>query len=619
MSFIFTRTALAVTIASTTGAVFADNLRLQEETVVTATRTTQTLDKTLAPVEVMTAEDISRLQIRDMGDLLSRMTSVNIKSSGGRGSSTSMFVRGNNSDHTLVLIDGIRVGSASSGSASLQHIDPATIERVELVRGPRSSVYGSEAIGGVLQIFTRKGAETSQGSIKVGGGSNKSWNTSVSGTYRADSYWVNGQLTHDETEGFNRTDSDAYPDNDDDAYRNSTFGLSGGYDFNQSVGFTANYQKSEGESEYDNCYEGWFSVECMPYSEFERETLSGKLKTQWSNEFVTYWTAGRSEDNSEIFDDITPDDSRYGGNRNYYDTTRISYGMQNDYAFSSENILTIGVDYYDDELDSNAPVATAESVLERDNLGLYGQYQLSLGNNSFVAGVRNDDNEQYGEQTTGNLAYGYQITDSTKVVASWGTAFKAPTFNELYWPGYGNPDLKPEESENYELGFKYNLNNVSAELSAFRNKVDQLIGFGPNFVPENIDEALIKGVELNASAQLLSWDVSANYTWLDPKDQETEKVLSYRAENSAAINADNRWGDFSLGFTVRGQDSVYTNGSNTSELDGFGLLDIRAAYQATANLQLQLKVDNALDKDYQLTSGYRQDGTNGMVSVTYSM
>lgn len=619
MSFTFTRTALAMTIAATTGTAFADTLSLQEETVVTATRTAQTLDKTLAPVEVMTAEDIARLQVRDMGDLLSRMTSVNIKSSGGRGSTTSMFVRGNNSDHTLVLIDGIRVGSASNGSASLQHIDPATIERVELVRGPRSSIYGSEAIGGVLQIFTRKGAEVSQGSIKVGGGSNNSWNSSVGGTYRADDYWVNAQLAHDETEGFNRTDSDTYPDNDDDAYRNSTLGLSGGYDFSQAVGLTANYQKSEGESEYDSCYEGWFSIDCMPYSEFERETLSGKLKTQWSKEFVTYWTAGRSEDSSEVFDDLTPDESRYGGNRNFFDTTRISYGMQNDYAFSPENILTIGADYYDDKLDSNAPIATAGSILERDNLGIYGQYQLSLGNNSFVAGVRSDDNEQYGEQTTGNLAYGYQLTDSTKVVASWGTAFKAPTFNELYWPGYGNPELKPEESENYELGFKYNLNSVSAEVSAFRNKVDQLIGFGPNYIPENIDEALIKGVELNASAQLLSWDVSANYTWLDPKDQETEKVLSYRAENSAAINADNRWGDFSLGFTVRGQDSVYTNGSNTSELDGFGLLDIRAAYQATENVQLQLKVDNVLDKDYQLTSGYRQDGTNGMLSMTYSM
>lgn len=618
MSFTFTRTALALTIASTTGAVFADNLRLQEETVVTATRTAQTLDKILAPVEVMTAEDIARLQIVDMGSLLGRMTSVNVKSSGGRGSNTGVSVRGANTGQLLVLVDGVRIGSATLGEASLQHIDPASVERIELVRGPRSSLYGSDAIGGVLQIFTRKGAEQSGGSIRVGAGSNNERDVHVRGTLRSESAWLMAQLGHTETEGFDRRFVETNGNDDDDAYRNTSVALDAGYEFSEQLILSANYQHNEGESEFDNAF---CFVDCQPYSEFEVDAFNAKLQAKWSDAFSTDFTAGYNRDESTEKDDLSenldPDS---------FKTTREFYDIQNDYAFNSDNIITLGVDYFNDEVEASN---TEYLETERDNVGIYAQYQSTFGRNNLVLGARNDDNEQYGNENTGNIAYGFNFTDSLKLIASWGTAFKAPTFNDLYyqspWGSNGNPNLVPETSENIDLGLKYNSGNLSAEVIAFQNNVEDLIEWAPTapgsliWTPMNVSEAEIQGVEASVATPVLGWDLAANYTWLNPEDEETGNDLRYRPNNSFNLSLDNRWGDFSLGFSVRAQDNVYTDKANDTELAGFGLLDVRAAYQLTEKLNLQLKVDNVLDKDYQTNDNYREDGANGMLSVTYSM
>lgn len=618
MSFTFTRTALAMTIAATTGTAFADTLSLQEETVVTATRTAQTLDKTLAPVEVMTAEDIARLQVVDMGSLLARMTSVSVKSSGGRGSNVGISVRGANTGQLLVLVDGVRIGSATLGEASLQHIDPASIERVELVRGPRSSLYGSDAIGGVLQIFTRKGAEQSGGSIRVGAGSHNESDIHVQGTLRGDSAWLMAQLGHTETEGFDRTYVETSGNDDDDAYRNTSVVLDAGYEFSEKVILSANYQHNEGETEFDNIF---CISDCQPYSEFKLDAFNTKLQTQWNDAFSTDFTAGYNRDEftekDDLSENIDPDS---------FKTTREFYDIQNDYAFNEGNIITLGVDYFNDEVEASN---TEYLETERDNVGIYAQYQSSFGRNSLVLGARNDDNEQYGNENTGNIAYGFNFTDSLKLVASWGTAFKAPTFNDLYyqspWGSNGNPNLVPETSENIDLGLKYNSGNFSAEIIGFQNNVEDLIEWAPTapgswiWTPMNVSEAEIQGVETSVAAPVLGWDLAANYTWLNPEDEGTGNDLRYRPNNSFNLSLDNRWGDFSLGFSVRAQDNVYTDKANDTELAGFGLLDIRAAYQVTENLNVQLKVDNALDKEYQTNDRYREDGTNGMLSMTYSM
>lgn len=620
MSFLTTRSALvlAVAAASSASIVQADSTRLQEETVVTATRTAQSLSNTLAPIEVITADDIARLQVRDMGSLLTRMTSVSIKTSGGRGSQTGVSVRGTSSGQVLVLVDGIRVGSATLGEASLQHIDPASIERIELVRGPRSSLYGSDAIGGVLQIFTRKGSEQSGGSIRVGAGSNSEQDIHAQGTLRGESAWLMGQVGYTETEGFDRSFEESNGNDDDDAYRNTSFALDAGVEFSEQVILSANYQHNEGESEFDNAF---CFVDCKPYSEFEVDAFSTKLQTKWSDVFSTDWSAGYNRDESTEKDDLSENI-----NPDSFKTTREFYDIQNDFAFNSDNILTLGVDYFNDEVEASN---TEYLETERDNVGIYAQYQLGLGDHSIVVGARNDDNEQYGNETTGNVAYGFNFTDSLKLVASWGTAFKAPTFNDLYyqspWGSNGNPNLMPETSENIDLGLKYSADSFSAEVIGFRNTVEDLIEWAPTapgswiWTPMNVSEAEIEGVEASVAAPVLGWDVAANYTWLSPEDEQSGNDLRYRPNNSFNLSADNRWGDFSLGFSVRAQDHVYTDKANDNQLAGFGLLDVRAAYQVTDSLNLQLKVNNALDKDYQTNDKYREDGVNGMLSATYSL
>ena len=610
-------TAMAASAAATC-AVAAEQAVLQEETVVTATRTVQSLSESLAPIEVINADDIARLQIRDMGDLLSRMTSVSLKTSGGRGSVTSLSVRGTNSGQVLVLIDGVRIGSATLGTAALQHIDPASIERIELVRGPRSSLYGADAIGGVLQIFTRRGAEQSGGRVRVTAGSHREQEINVQGTLRGESGWIMAQVGHIETEGFDRSLDESNGNGDNDAYRNSSLVFDTGYEFSERVILSANYQHNEGKSEFDNAY---CFVDCEPYTEFELDAFNLKLKTQWSETFNTDWVAGYNKDQSTEKDslglNINPD---------RFKTTREFFDIQNDYTISQDSAITLGVDYYNDEVTASN---TEYLQTERDNVGLYGQYQLSTGKHTLILGARNDDNEQYGNENTGSIAYGYNVTERLKWITSWGTAFKAPTFNDLYyqssWGSNGNPNLMPETSENIDLGVKYNADNLTAEIVAFRNKVSDLIEWAPIspgswiWQPRNISEADIKGIETSLATKLLSWDLVGNYTWLNPEDNQSGKDLRYRPNNSAYISADNRWGDFSFGLSVRAQDSVYTDKINNNELAGFGLLDVRAAYYFTPNLNLQLKINNALDKSYQTSDKYREDGINGQVSVTFIM
>ncbi|HEB26273.1 MAG TPA: TonB-dependent receptor, partial [Porticoccus sp.] len=276
-------------------------------------------------------------------------------------------------------------------------------------------------------------------------------------------------------------------------------------------------------------------------------------------------------------------------------------------------------------------------VSDRDNNALFAQYQGTFSIFDVIVGIREDDNEAFGTQTTGNLSVGLQLDDNHRMTLSWAEGFKAPTFNDLYWPffeddygsSYGNPDLIPEESENYEIGFFGEYSNWRWALSAYRNRIDNLIQWAPvdaffsEWTPSNVSTAKIKGGELVVAGQLVGWDVSTSLSYTDPRDDDTDKVLLKRSKKSFLLDVDRRFSRWDVGLSMNARGKRYINTSNTDSLGGYTLVDFRVGYNLTDKLKAQFKVDNVFDKHYRTnassSSRYNQDGTNWLVKLSYSL
>ena len=575
------------------------------EVVVTATRTPQPITETLAPVTLITAADIERLQPEDMFDVLNRVPGINMRRNGGIGSTTSLFLRGTSTDQTLVLVDGVRISSATNGTTALEHIDPEQIARIEVVRGSHSSLYGADAIGGVIQIFTKRGEEGFHPEVRVSAGTDalQEYQVSLAGGNDRVLYRISGN--HRQTDGFDRQN-----DGDDDAYRNTSSSAFLSWDVSDQLSTEFSYQLSRGESEFDNAG--------LPFTKFRVESLSNKTAFSITENLKVTSTIARSTDLS---------DSRNhspGLGFGSLKTRRDSYGLQSDYQLGENQIFTLGGEIYNDRVSGD----TAYANDSRENRAFYGQYQLSLGQFELLAGWRKDDSEVFDTANTRNLSLGYKINDNIKAIYSYSTGFKAPSFNELYFPGFGNAGLNPERSKSRELTFKGNWEPVNLELSFFRTKFKDLIEtafvgvsveapFG--FLPVNVGEARIKGFDLVAARELAGFDISSSYTWIDPDDISGAKdsLLRRRARRLLKFDVDKQFGQFSAGVSLSAQSESQEN--STTELPGFATVDLRMGYKVDKNLTLRLKVSNALDKDYQTINTYDEDGVNAVFSATYRL
>ncbi|WP_343064176.1 TonB-dependent vitamin B12 receptor [Marilutibacter penaei] len=577
-----------------------------DKVVVTATRTAQTQDETLASVTVIDREEIDRLQPPTLPDLLRGRAGISLTNNGGPGKASSLYLRGTESDHVLVLIDGVKVGSATSGGAALQDIPVEQIERIEIVRGPFSSLYGSEAIGGVVQIFTRRPQGPFEPNARVAVGSNETLraNAGLAGRGGNDERggWYALQLAHEQTEGINAYRGTRNFDPDLDGYRNDSISARGGYRFNPRWDTELNVFRTEGENEYDG----------GPASEAEtvQQVVGGKLRYRPTDAVALSLNLGRSSDLSDNFFN--------GVFSSSFNTRRELGGVQADLGLG-DGLLTVGFDWQRDEVDST----TAYNVDSRINRGLFAQWQQTFGAHSLQASVRRDDDSQFGGETTGALLWGWDFTDALRLTASYGTGFKAPTFNELYFPGYGNPALGPENSESVELGLRGEHGWGYWTLNGYQTVVDDLIvydaNFGPFGGPNNIDKARIRGVEAVVGANVWGWDMSGSVTLIEPENDagNAGNVLPRRAKQSARIDLDRSFGAFSAGASVTGVGERYDNVANTVRLGGYGLTDLRVGYALGEAWQLRLSVDNVFDKPYETAALYNQPGRTWLLSIGY--
>lgn len=594
-----------------------------ETTIVTASRTEQTLTEALAPVTVFERADIERVAPQDLQELLSRAVGVSFVRNGGRGASASLFLRGNQSNHTLVLIDGVRIGSATLGSASITNLPPELIERVEIVRGPRSTLYGSDAIGGVINIITRKFHDTNgvKPYLRLGAGTQGSFKgvAAISGGNAQTQF--NLTALAEDTDGIDNTASKTPPNGDDDAFEQQAFNLSASHRISRTAELFAFIQQSHSESDYDtNCYgTGFAKFDCAPYTDSQVTVANLRGEFQLAAFWTLTATAGRSTDESETkYSYLDP--AATGVTGDVFETTRDIVGLQNDFKINEHHLLTLGAEQLRDQVDSSLSYGEDE----RDNDGVYLQWQGDMGPVNAALGWRNDNNEQFGSTDTRNASAGVELAEGLRVVASYGEGFNAPTFNDLYYPGYGNPDLAPESSKNRELSLKGDTGWGRWSLNYFRNDVDNLIQYNPaTGGPDQIESAQINGYELVISTELAGWNIDTNASYMEPTDGRSGLDLRRRARRQFNIDVDRQWQRWGVNLGLRAVGSRFENASNTDRLAGYALLDFGVSYQLSESLKLQLAVKNALDKDYVSARSssfgdYQSLGREAMFTITYA-
>ncbi|OQX13111.1 MAG: hypothetical protein BWK73_13185 [Thiothrix lacustris] len=590
--------------------VLADDTTTTLETiVVTADRKARTVDETLAPVSIITRADIEKYQASSIADALRQVPGINLINSGGAGKATSVFMRGTNSSHVLVLIDGIKVGSATTGSVAFEDLPLDQVERIEVVRGPRSSLYGSEAIGGVIQIFTRKGGKVGKGiqpEISLSAGSNNTQKANVNLAGGNATTWYNLNVGTEKTDGIDVTANRQEPDAD--GYDRDSLSLRAGRRFANGASVDVSALHAQGQNQFDSSFNN--------ETHFTQQVLSAQWQQPIGERVVVAAQLGQARDEMDNYLNGEP----LAAFRTY-NTRRDTATVQADVALAKGDV-SIGVDQQHDNVNS-------DSAYERTSLGntgVFSSYQTTLGATQLDVSARHDDNEQFGKHTTGGIAVGRDLSNGMRVTAAYGTAFKAPTFNDLYYPFSGDASLQPEASHNTELGVsgKAAGDKVRWSASAFSNAIDNLISYPPpTYAVSQTNKAQIQGVELTAGTQLAGWEVNANVTLQKPENRsgaDAGKNLIYRPEQLASVTIDRGLGKWRVGATLRGEGQRYTDTVNTEseKLAGYGTLDLRTDYQLAKNWRVGAKLSNVLDKDYQTNAGYNQDGINGLVTVKYA-
>ncbi len=571
------------------------------ETVVTATRTPQPAEESLSPTTVIDSEEIEESQADNFRELLQGRAGLQLNNQGGEGKATSLFLRGTNSDHVKVLVDGVEIGSATTGQAPFQFLPLSQIERVEIVRIPRSSIYGGDAVGGVVQVFTKRGQGPPRGTAMVSRGSDRTWkaDAGVSGSAGDFHYAVSGGFF--QTDGFDaRTDIEP----DDDGFINRSASLRVGYDPSRRFGVELHLLRSDADTEFD----GSFVNKTESVKQVIGLDMEGRPLDFWRTEVKV----NQSRDDEENF--------LNGQFRSRFETVKDNVIWQNDFQVASGQLVTAGFDYQLDSVDSTTNFAEDE----RWNWAVFLQHQAEVGRHSLNVSYRHDENEAFGSSDTGSVAYGFRIDDTWRVSASWGRAFKEPTFNDLFFPagGFfrGNPNLDPEKSWTVDAGVTADPDWGRFEARAFHTEIEDLIVnqfVGFTLVPNNVDKAEINGLELVARSSPGRWRLGADLTIQDPVDEANGNLLPRRSRVHGQVSVERRMGPARLGVEAIGRSESFDDSANNTRLGGFGLVNLTAGVRIAEDWRIRGRIENLLDKDYQTAENFRTQGRFGSVTVAY--
>ncbi len=574
---------------------------------VTATRQAMRANEVLADVSVIEREEIEQAGSSTLTELLSRQPGIEMTSSGSYGATNSIMMRGTSKGHTLVLVDGIRVGSASLGEmASWSRLPLNQIDRIEILRGPASSLYGSDAIGGVIQIFTRRGNGPIKFNAEVGAGTYDTQTETFGFSGGQDGWHYAANVGHNQTRGFNSTTprNSGY-NRDRDNFSNTHFSGRLGYTFAKGHEAGASYYFSDGESGYDRS---------TPATAIWRNQLAiSTLSTHLKNTITQNWTStlrlGQSTDETRAM--------KNGALDSLFKTTQRQYTWQHDFKLPIGNAL-FALERLDQSVTGTGRYPVEDRTIDSVLLGWNGQ----IGAHLLQVNARNDNNSQFGDKTTGAIAYGYQLTQHWRANTSLGTAFKAPSFNDLYYPLtsglQGNPNLKPESSINQEAALQYDNGRHRAALTLFQNRVADLISWSGLKTPINIGEAKIQGVTLSYEGKIADYDLNANYSHVDPRDRATHRLLARRAQNYGSASIGRLVGAWEWRMEIQAQGQRFDEDANTRKLAGYALTNVYAAYRFERDWSVFARINNVFDRNYETVADFTTPGLNAFVGVRYA-
>lgn len=609
--------------------VFADTELKTDDVFVTATRTPILKNNVIADVTTISSEDIERAGSSSLPELLQRQPGIEISNLGGAGKVSTLSFRGTSSTHSIVLIDGMRVGAATTGFSSIEHIPLSQIEKIEIVRGPASSLYGQDAIGGVIQIFTKKGVDGFKPYVGIGYGSYNTSNfqSGIRGGNNQTTYAINFSAMN--TDGFsafipNPNNTSGAVTNaanlDKDGYKNYSLSSSLNHKINQDYEIDFQYFLSKGKNKFDQRF-----ADFSPFVDFKNEArqesyglnLKSQINNAWQSSIKVGQTTDKYLDKQKFNPNIgVVDIPNCGGPCGAQDSTLVDLykTTQNQFAWQNNIKLNKGsLTLLYDFLEQKIKTTDLYEKTQRTNHGVMVGYSLIEDKHNFQTNFRKDFNSAYDDAVTGNIGYTYSINSNWTVSSSYGTAFVSPSFNFLYSladsTALGNPNLKPEKSKNIEGSIRYKDDSGSMSLTMFQNKIDDFIIYSnPLFIAglrnttQNLNKAEIQGLTISGDQFFGHFQMKGSATGQSPMNEDTDKYLPRRASLIGNFNLNYYIGFWNIGIEETFSNKRFDDKENTVNLSGYALTNIVSDYKINDKLKLNLRLNNLLDKNYSLAA-----------------
>ncbi len=597
LAFVFTASSYAQTTADTV--------------VVTASRMPQRAQDVIADTTVIHAEEIARSGAGSVADILQRQRGVEITRNGSAGASTSIFLRGSNANQVVVLLDGVRIGSSTSGAAAWNAVPLSAIERIEIVYGPLTTLYGADAIGGVVQIFTRKGDGAPLATASLGAGSNatRALEATVAGAGNGLRYAFTAG--YEDSDGFSSTRPGASGFNpDEDGYRRRNANGQLSWTVAPNVELGAQFLHSGLWAQYDSG-----SAAYDVHNEQDLNTAAVFASAQFGANWRSIVQYARSDDKLGSFTNAT------ASGASQIDTRQDELTWQNTIALGPDTLQLLYSHRKEDVESSATPAMTRARITN----AYAAAYSLKRGSHLVDISARHDRSSVYGNRNTGAAGYGYDFGHGLRATASIGSSFRAPTFNELYYPNYGLPTNKPEKGRNREAGLRYDAGRLQLDATYYRNHLTDMIVSAtpcpgrPGSCAYNVNEAQLEGVTVAAQTRVATVNLRGSLDWQDPRDETTGKQLARRAKKHAKFAADSSFGAVKAGAELVLSGERFDDTANNRRLGGYGLLNLYTDWRITPDVSLLVRLNNVADKHYELARNYGTSGRTWFAALRYGI
>ena len=562
------------------------------ETVVTATRIDTRSDELVSEVRVIDRAAIEASTARTLPELLAREAGLQFSSNGGLGQFSSVFIRGTQARHTILLVDGVRLGSATAGTPVWETLPVEAIERIEVLKGPASALYGADGVGGVVQVFTRapKPGFHPYASVAAGSYGHARAATGASGGEGALSYSFGVQRSVER--GFSSANSrEPYGsyNADRDPFRQNAANASLRYAINRDWTASASLLYSDAVSHFDDSSPN-LNARSVLRASVAQAGLKGRVQPGWQTEL----RVSQSEDTNNPIEAQYPDAVQ---------TAQTQWTWQNTLD-TRLGLLLAGVEQRVQQVNSSVAYDVTRRTIDSGFVGVNGQ----AGRHSWQLNARRDRNTQFGTSDTGFAGYGWRFATDWRLHGSYGTTFVAPSFNDLYYPySMGNPNLLPERGRNRDLGLAWGAGGHALKLVYFDNRISDMIAWSGS-APSNVDRARINGWTLGYEARVDRLSLRASLDEMQPRNLVSGTALPRRSDTQATLGASWREGAWLFGTSLLHVGSRFDDTANTRALGAYTVVDVHATWQFARDLSLQAKLNNLTDRVYETTYGYNQPG-----------